>query len=173
MKMPMWLKILILLILASIVFSALGAVSEFIVLPLVLLALILFPGKNPANPTLFKVLPYLWALNSLASLAFLIAMAMGKNNLLGPDARELQPIELWTTLLFTFPLMITFVKRMPVFRVALVLTAVIYLGIELWIYETGAQDWKAKFELAGSFVSELMIVAYCLKKFRPVPARRT
>ena len=63
MVLPGWLKILIVLGLSSLVISALGAVSQYLVPAFLMAALIIFPGSDQDNPRLIKWLPVLWGLS--------------------------------------------------------------------------------------------------------------
>jgi hypothetical protein len=172
--MPLWLKILILLIVASVVFSALGAISEFVILPLLFLGLMLFPGSNQKNPTFFKVMPYIWALNLLAAIAMLIAQWAGKSRaLLGTEGRMPTSVELWSTIAFTPLLMWSFLKRHASFKPILIATSLAFIGIEIWIFVyDSVRDVSAIFELVGSLVAEGMLLGYFLLKYVPVKEPR-
>ncbi len=166
MKIPAWLKILLILFVFFIVFSVLGAVSPYII-PLVLaVALILFPGADEAAPRLVKVMPWFWSLEILVSLVFVVMDLAGKK-LFEADQRQPTAVEIWSGIILTAPLIWLLAKRHKAFRPMLVVATLVNLGIAVWVYSDGSGDIKAKFELAGGISTELLVSIYLLMKVRP------
>lgn len=163
MKIPAWLKILIVLGLLSIVFTILGAVSEFIIAPVLVLALILFPGRDPDRPTLVKVLPWLWGLSALMAALLLVAEFAGKS-MFPAGSPQPTPEELWTTLLVSPVLIWALVTRHRHFRVIVIASTVFMVGMEIYGYLDSSRDLKAVIELTGNLFAELLIAGYLLAK---------
>ncbi|MBI3557029.1 MAG: hypothetical protein HY074_12255 [Deltaproteobacteria bacterium] len=169
MRLPAWLKILIILLLSFIVFSVLGAVSPYII-PLVLaVSLMLFPGNDLAAPRLVKVMPWFWGLEILVSFVF-IALDLAGKKLFESDQRQPTAIEIWSGIILTAPLIWLIVKRHKAFRPMLVLATLVNLAIGFWVYSGSLGDIKAKFELAGGVSTELLVSIYLLMKVRPKKA---
>lgn len=165
MRMPSWLKIVIILMLTSLVFSVLNAAAGSFILLLVLIALIVFPGKDPANPRLVRWMPALWGLNFLAALAFLVAGALGKS-LVSAETELPSPGELWGTIFFVPPLIWTLVKRHRLFKPLLIASTVFMLGLELYKFTESLRDAKAVIELIGEGSAELILTIYLLRRVR-------
>lgn len=166
MRIPMWLKIIAVLMLISLVASILGAtLSESVVLPLILVVLALFPGKDADNPTLFKVMPWFWSLGLLIAIALLGASFMGKD-LLGPEARAPSTLELWATILLTPLFLWTFIKRHRAFKTILVTSTVLFATIEIITYVDSAKTVKDVLGLAGDLFSEIFLGIYLFLKFK-------
>ena len=168
MKIPGWLKILCVLALLSLVFSVLGAVSEHFIAPVFLTALVLFPGRDKENPTLFKVIIWLWGLGFLAAIALLAGQFMGRP-LLPAEADQPSQLELWSTIVFSPPLVWGFLRRERWFLPLLIGSTLLFMGIEIRDY-TEREGLKAVMELVGNITAEAILAIYMFKRF--VPARR-
>jgi hypothetical protein len=167
MKIPSWLKILGLLFFLSVIFSILGAaISEFLIVPLVLITLILFPGKDAKNPRLVRFIPWIWGLGAAISLVFLLAELIGRP-MASPEMHNPTLPELWSTVLLTPPLIWALVRRNRFFRPLLIGSAILFTGLEFWIYSESNADIKAIFELVGGASSELILAIYLFIKVRP------
>lgn len=167
MKLPAWLKILLIIFLASFVFTVLGAVSPYVIGPVLVLALIFFPGRDPERPTLVKVIPWFWALEVLASVFFLAAQWTGRQAGLSDDVRPPTAPELWASIVLGIPLIWSLAKRSRTFRPLLIVSTAVFIAISIWAYADAGGDFKAKLELAGSLVTQLMVTIYLLMKVRP------
>lgn len=165
MRIPAWLKILVILLLTSLVFSALNAAAGTFILTLLLIVLIFFPGPDAKNPRLVRWIPWIWGLNFLAALAFLVAGAMGKS-LVGPEADAPTSGELWATVVFAPLLMATLLKRHVAFKPLLIVSTVLFLGLEAKEYADSLQDGKALLELIGEGSAEIILTSYLLVKTR-------
>lgn len=163
MKMPLWLKMLLLFLPLSLVFSVLGTVSEFLIAPIFFFALMLFPGADAENPRLVRFMPWLWALEAVVALGLLALKMVGKSPF-GPEMRAPTPLEMWSTILFAPPMIWTLVRRNGFFRPLLVFQAVAALAISFWVYSGRTGDIKAVFELCGDIVAELMVTIYLLAR---------
>ena len=165
MKIPAWLKILVILFFLFIVFSVLGAVSPYIIPLALAVSLILFPGTDQANPRLVKVIPWFWGLEIIVSFIF-VALDLAGKKLFESDQRQPTAIEIWSGIIFTAPLIWLIVKRHKAFRPMLVVATLVNLAIGFWVYSDSIGDVKAKFELAGGVTTELLVSIYLLVKVR-------
>ena len=165
MRIPLWLKILVILMLLSAVLSALGPTAGSYLFLVGFLALIFFPGDDQSNPRLVRWVPWLWALNIIAAVVLLGAQGLGKT-LLSPEVDGPTNAELWTTLFFAPTLIWTLVKRHRAFRVILVISVLTSLGLQISDYSQSAQDTKAIITLVGEGLSELLLAAYLFVKVK-------
>lgn len=165
MRIPAWLKILVILLLTSLVFSALNAAAGTFILTLFLIALILFPGPDAQNPRLVRWIPWIWGLNFFAAIAFLVAGFMGKS-LVGPEANAPTVGELWATVVFAPLLIATLLKQHALFKPLLIASTVLFLGLEAKEYSDSLQDGKALLALVGEGSAGIVLTAYLLVKTR-------
>ena len=170
-KIPSWIKIVVFLFISSLVFTALGAVSEFLIMPLILIGLISFPGTakdKTADPRLFRVLPWLWILNFGFTLVLISADFLGKD-ILSPEVPHPSSLELWSTIVLTPLLAWFFMKRRELSFQTLASTfsmaTLAILTIDCLDYTTSAKTVKDVFELIGNIASELILLVYVCSVF--------
>jgi hypothetical protein len=166
MRIPTWLKILAVILLLSLVFTALAAVSAYIITTVVLIVLILFPGKDLENPRIVKLVPWFWGLGMVVAVFFLVMDALGKSIMPGADSRPPTPAELWSTILFTPPLVWAFVKRNLFFRPILIVSSLVFVGIEFWLYSDSAKHISDVFDLVGNISAEVILTVYLLLRVK-------
>lgn len=166
MRIPLWLKILVILMLLSAVLSALGPAASSYLFIVGFVALVFFPGKDPQNPRLVRWVPWLWGLNFVAATVLLGAQFIGKD-LLTADVDAPSNAELWATLVFAPVLIWTLIKRHRTFRIVLIIAAVTSLGLQISEYSQSTQDAKATLTLIGESLSELILAVYLFVKVKP------
>jgi len=160
-KMPMWLKWFLSIVGLSLIVPILGSSGAFL-LTIIVGVLILFPGKDPQNPTLFKILPWLWALNWLGSIA-LAWNKWGTRFINQPEIDRISGLEIAITLIWTPVLFACFVKRIPRLRQVLVVSAVLTVGASL-INGFDQSSMEAWLDTLGTFITEAMVLAYAWKR---------
>lgn len=166
--MPSWLKILVVLLALMFVFSIIGAFSEAIIGPVVIMALIMFPGSDPKNPTFFKIFPFLAGLEWLTALVFLCASLAGKN-LLPAEANVPTTPELALTIILTPLLLAAFLKRHRAFIPFMLTSTIIMIGFEGWKFYDGMRTGRDVIELVSSLVTDGLIAAYMYRQLKKWP----
>lgn len=162
-RIPNWLKWFAGIVGLSVVLPVLGS-SGSVLLVLVIGVLMLFPGKDANNPTLFKVIPWLWLLNWLGSCV--LAWNLWVNKFISqPEIDRISGFEIFITLTFTPILFFAFINRWKSVRVILIASAVLAViaslinassqsVIELWI------------DLLGTLASEVMVIMYSWNRLK-------
>ena len=166
MKLPLWVKISIVLALLSIAGTVLSAVSPSLILPVAAIIIMLFPGPDAANPRLVRWIPWFWALDALVGLVFAIAMLMGKD-LFPPEQRHPSMLEICSSIVMAGPMIWLLVKRHRLFKPVLIFSAVLFSGFSIWDYQTDPSiDLRAKIELISDLLTQVLLTAYLLVKVR-------
>lgn len=162
-RVPTWLKIFLLLIVCSFVFSALGAISIYWVGPFIFIGLALFPGKNLNKPRIFSVIPWLWAMSAAESIVMIGAMAMGKN-LLPPEVRAPGLIELSVSAVLSPILMFAVWKRWKFLKLLLIGASLVGVILGFYVYLDQGSSLEAKVELGATLTECLTIAAAMIPK---------
>jgi hypothetical protein len=167
--LPLWLKIFLIFSLLGLVATLLGPLAPAVFLPVLFIVLIAFPGKDHENPTLFKVIPYLWTLGFAMSVVILVLLAMGRPF---PGSGEVTPpsaLELWSGILIYPPTMWSFLKRHRSFKPILLAGFVIAVVVSLSDFSDSVKDVRACLDLIGGLGGELILTPYLYWKFKPEP----
>ncbi len=165
-KLPLWLRIFIIMVVASFVFSVLGEISMYLIVPLLFLVFVFFPGKSKDNPTFFKIIPWLWGLNIFES-AILILLKMADKDIFPPEIRQPHLFELASSLLLTPVLMFTFLKRHPIFKIVLLGCAGVAIAESSVVYFNGTRHVQAMFDLVSTILESAILTVYFIQNFRP------
>ncbi|MEW6057258.1 MAG: hypothetical protein AB1540_11670 [Bdellovibrionota bacterium] len=164
-SLPLWLRITLVLGLLSFVFTILGAISPFLIAPLLFLLLILFPGPDASQPRLVRLMPWLWTMGFLIAILLLLAQETG-HRIFGPDLDLPSRTEMIATVVFFPALIWSFWKQHRSFRLILIFSTAASIGIQLQAYFDGAQETKAMLELIGNLSAELIAAIYVGSKYK-------
>ncbi len=137
-----------------------------LIAPLLLVALIIFPGPDRENPRLFRLFPWLLVLSFVAA-AFVMVAEKLQLQVFPAGFEKPSEADLWINLLFSLPLAWGFIQRKSWFRPLLIMTLVISTGQDLFDFFKGKQDTMALLSLVESIGSEFCLSIYLCLKFRP------
>lgn len=160
-RIPAWLKWFLGIVVLSVILPVLGS-SGSLLLVLIIGGLILFPGKDPKNPTLFKVLPWLWLLNWLGSCV--LAWNLWVNHFISqPEIDRISGLEIFLTLTFTPILFFSFIRNSRKIRGILVASAVLAVGASL-INAFSQSNLELWIDCGGTLLAEAMVIGYSWKR---------
>lgn len=160
-RIPAWLKWFLGIVLLSVILPVLGS-SGSLLLIIIVGVLMIFPGKDRTNPTLFKVLPWLWILNWLGSC--ILAWNLWINHFISqPEIDRISGLEILATLIFTPYLTVAFVKNNRKIREILVISAVLAVGASL-INAISQPMMELWIDCLGTLIAEIMVIMYSWKK---------
>lgn len=161
------LGVVALIWIASMVGSALGPqLLTCVLIPTIFILLMMFPGKDPENPRLFKVTPWIWSLSFLSAVTLLLADLFEKD-LFGQGTPKPSNVELAGAVITYLPLMWTFLRRHPLFKPVLIGATVISLGTSIYAYLESTREFDHLIDMWGSLIAEGILVPYLFIKFKP------
>lgn len=164
---PVWVKILGGLLVLSMAVSLIAAFSVAMIPTVLIVSLMLVPCKDKKNPYLFRAIPYLWILGFVVALVFVGADFAGKE-LLDADAHKPTPMELWSTIAFTPPLLWALWQRNRFFMPLLFVSTALFIGIDVNEYASSLRDAKAALDFFGNFSAQVLLTGYLFTKFKAV-----
>lgn len=163
-RIPSWMRWFGGIVGLSILLPVLGS-SGSLLLVLIIGVLMLFPGKDSDNPTLFKVLPWLWVLNWLGS-CVLAWNLWGNKFISQPEIDRISGLEIFVTLTFTPILFFAFINRSKKIREILITSAILAVGASL-VNASSQSVMELWIDLLGTLASEVMVIVYSWKRLAP------